>query len=101
MPINLRRFTVAVLTQVTLKSAHASPASYGMPWEKPADRLLSLLSAPGTRIMGTISLLVFGILLFAFSEFGSTRRRALSIVFFGLSGAFIVASLASWILSGC
>jgi type IV secretion system protein VirB2 len=58
----------------------------GMPWEAPLDQLLQSLSGPVARAIGGVAIIGLGIGL-AFSEGGSTMRKALWVVI-GLALAF-------------
>ncbi len=58
----------------------------GMPWEAPLDALLQSLSGPVARAIGGVAIIGLGIGL-AFSEGGSTMRKALWVVI-GLALAF-------------
>jgi type IV secretion system protein VirB2 len=57
-----------------------------MPWEAPLDQLLQSLSGPVARAIGGVAIIGLGIGL-AFSEGGSTMRKALWVVI-GLALAF-------------
>jgi type IV secretion system protein TrbC len=58
----------------------------GMPWEAPLDQLLQSLSGPVARAIGGVAIIALGVGL-AFSEGGSTMRKALWVVI-GLALAF-------------
>ncbi len=58
----------------------------GMPWEQPLDQLLQSLSGPVARAIGGVAIIALGVGL-AFSEGGSTMRKALWVVI-GLALAF-------------
>ena len=58
----------------------------GMPWEAPLDQLLQSLSGPVARAIGGVAIIGLGVGL-AFSEGGSTMRKALWVVI-GLAIAF-------------
>jgi type IV secretion system protein VirB2 len=57
-----------------------------MPWEGPLNQLLTSLSGPVARVIGGVAIIGLGIGL-AFSEGGSTMRKALWVVV-GLALAF-------------
>jgi type IV secretion system protein TrbC len=66
--------------------AVAAASTGGMPWEAPLDQLLQSLSGPVARAVGGVAIIGLGIGL-AFSEGGSTMRKALWVVI-GLALAF-------------
>jgi type IV secretion system protein VirB2 len=66
--------------------AVAAVSGSGMPWEAPLDQLLQSLSGPVARAIGGVAIIGLGIGL-AFSEGGSTMRKALWVVI-GLALAF-------------
>ena len=67
-------------------AALAAISGSGMPWEAPLDQLLQSLSGPVARAIGGVAIIGLGIGL-AFSEGGSTMRKALWVVI-GLALAF-------------
>ena len=66
--------------------AVAAVSGSGMPWEAPLHQLLQSLSGPVARAIGGVAIIGLGIGL-AFSEGGSTMRKALWVVI-GLALAF-------------
>lgn len=85
------RFVIPIaMFSLLVLSAEAFAASSGMPWETPLNRLLTSLSGPVARVVGAVSIILLGFAV-AFSEGGSTVRRALSIVL-GLTIAFNAVS---------
>lgn len=66
--------------------AVAATSGSGMPWEAPLDQLLQSLSGPVARAIGGVAIIGLGVGL-AFSEGGSTMRKALWVVI-GLALAF-------------
>ncbi len=79
---------VVVLASLCLfvSAAVAATSGSGMPWEAPLDQLLQSLSGPVARAIGGVAIIGLGIGL-AFSEGGSTMRKALWVVI-GLALAF-------------
>lgn len=69
-----------------LAATDALAAAAGMPWEGPLDQLLNSLTGPVSRVIGAVSIVGVGFGL-AFSEGGSTARKALWVVL-GLAIAF-------------
>jgi type IV secretory pathway VirB2 component (pilin) len=69
-----------------LASVALAATSTGMPWEAPLDQLLQSLSGPVARAIGGVAIIGLGVGL-AFSEGGSTMRKALWVVI-GLALAF-------------
>ncbi len=67
-------------------TAAVAATSGGMPWEGPLNQLLTSLSGPVARVIGGVAIIGLGIGL-AFSEGGSTMRKALWVVV-GLALAF-------------
>ena len=67
-------------------AAIGATSGSGMPWEAPLDQLLQSLSGPVARAIGGVAIIGLGIGL-AFSEGGSTMRKALWVVI-GLALAF-------------
>jgi type IV secretion system protein VirB2 len=65
------------LLALSTTAAVAATAGGGMPWEGPLNQLLTSLSGPVARVIGGV----------AFSEGGSTMRKALWVVV-GLALAF-------------
>jgi type IV secretion system protein VirB2 len=64
-----------------------------MPWESPLNQLLNSLQGPVAKALGFVAIILCGIGI-AFSEGGSTLRKALYVVT-GLAVAFNAATLAS------
>ena len=85
-----RRNTIVYLSLfivMLFMGTHAEAATKtGMPWETPLNNLLNSLTGPVARVIGAISIVVFGFGL-AFSEGGGLIRRAMWIVL-GLTIAF-------------
>jgi type IV secretion system protein VirB2 len=65
----------------------------GMPWETPMENIESSLTGPVAKIIGIFAITMFG-LTFAFSEHGSTLKKAMGILM-GLSIAFSAASFGA------
>jgi type IV secretion system protein VirB2 len=80
--------TVIIAASLCLfgSAAIAAVSGSGMPWEAPLDQLLQSLSGPVARAIGGVAIIGLGIGL-AFSEGGSTMRKALWVVI-GLALAF-------------
>lgn len=74
------------LLAASTTAAVAATAGGGMPWEGPLNQLLTSLSGPVARVIGGVAIIGLGIGL-AFSEGGSTMRKALWVVV-GLALAF-------------
>ncbi len=74
------------LLALSTTAAVAATAGGGMPWEGPLNQLLTSLSGPVARVIGGVAIIGLGIGL-AFSEGGSTMRKALWVVV-GLALAF-------------
>ena len=66
----------------------------GMPWEAPLDQLLQSLSGPVARALGGVAIIGLGVGL-AFSEGGSTMRKALWVVI----GLALTFNALTWGLS--
>lgn len=73
-----------------LVMSHAFPAWAGMPWEGPLQKILSSLTGPVAKALGTIAIISLGFAI-AFSEGGSFLRKALWVVL-GLAIAFNAVS---------
>ncbi len=78
------------LTLVMLLSTAAFAAGSGMPWEGPLEKILTSLSGPVAKVIGTIAIIGTGLGL-AFGEGGGTSKKLLMIVF-GLSIAFTAST---------
>lgn len=76
-------------TLVTATSALASSSS-GMPWEAPLQTILTSLSGPTVKIIGTIAIVICGLAL-ALGEGGGGLKKGIQIVL-GLSIALTAAS---------
>lgn len=88
-------FFLSLFTLMFLMGTNAEAATTtGMPWEIPLNNLLNSLTGPVARVIGAISIVVFGFGL-AFSEGGGLIRRAMWIVL-GLTIAF---NALSWSLT--
>lgn len=75
-----------LLALSTTVAIAATAGGGGMPWEGPLNQLLTSLSGPVARVIGGVAIIGLGIGL-AFSEGGSTMRKALWVVI-GLALAF-------------
>lgn len=84
----LSLFTTFIAAALVAAPAHA--AGSGMPWETPLQAVVDSITGPVAQAAAVIAVTVFGLGL-AFSESGSSMRRAISILF-GLAIAFAAAS---------
>ncbi|MGH7294546.1 MAG: TrbC/VirB2 family protein [Polyangiaceae bacterium] len=85
-PRSVQLVIVAASLCFFASAAIAATSGSGMPWEAPLDQLLQSLSGPVARAIGGVAIIGLGIGL-AFSEGGSTMRKALWVVI-GLALAF-------------
>lgn len=69
----------------------ASPVWASMPWEGPLQKLLSSLTGPVAKALGTIAIVCLGFAI-AFSEGGSFLRKALWVIM----GLVLAFNAASW-----
>ena len=74
-------------------SGQATSSSSGMPWETPLANLIESLTGPVAKAIGIAAIVFLGIGI-AFSEGGSTLRKALFVVF----GLALTFSAATWAL---
>ncbi len=81
---------IAVLLLCLIIPGLAYAAGSGMPWEDPLDQILSSITGPVAKVLGTFAIVGSGVGM-AFSEGGSTVRKFIYVVF-GLSIAFTAAS---------
>lgn len=89
-----RQYSALSLCATFLAAALAATPAYaagsGMPWETPLQAVVDSITGPVAQAAAVIAVTVFGLGL-AFSESGSSMRRAISILF-GLAIAFAAAS---------
>jgi len=83
-------YLMSIAAAVSLTAAPAYAAGSGMPWETPLQAVVDSITGPVAQAAAVIAVTVFGLGL-AFSESGSSMRRAISILF-GLAIAFAAAS---------
>jgi type IV secretion system protein VirB2 len=70
----------------------ATPAwAQGMPWEGPLSKILSSLTGPVAKVLGSIAIVLLGFGV-AFSEGGSVLRKALWVIL----GLVIAFNAVSW-----
>ena len=81
---------IAVLSLCLIVPGLAYAAGSGMPWEDPLDQILSSITGPVAKVLGTFAIIGSGIGM-AFSEGGSSVRKFVYMIF-GLSIAFTAAS---------
>ncbi len=87
--LNLMKFMVVLVILTTVPGiAHA--AGSGMPWEGPLDQILSSLTGPVAKVIGTLAVLGSGVGI-ALSDGGGALRKFVYVIF-GLSIAFTAAS---------
>jgi type IV secretion system protein TrbC len=83
-------YLASIGVAVSLFAGPAYAAGSGMPWETPLQAVVDSITGPVAQAAAVIAVTVFGLGL-AFSESGSSMRRAISILF-GLAIAFAAAS---------
>jgi type IV secretion system protein VirB2 len=88
----LKRAATGIAFAITV-TCPAWASGSGMPWETPMENIENSLTGPVAKIIGIFAITMFG-LTFAFSEHGSTLKKAMGILM-GLSIAFSAASFGA------